>query len=314
MPTIQLVHSREELRNCISRRHFSLSWASGALQFTRLSVNTIFVNKVFAPVNGTMFLPDEALLYLCSSGDENVAVPGRKQRAACASPLELLSWEDTDEQVPVAVFRVVTLKVDGRPVEETGPGGAAGPGGPTGPPAAPARARLLCTIAESVYWTAVSRSHLDLTEVEPGTFLVQKLGKADRPAVSLEHDMRNLSVNHVMASGRQLQKGQQTTMQVNSAIDFLAVPPGAPPAAVPQCFLRLELIPDGNAAAPGVPVVPGAAAAAPLGAATIGGAPSSPRAKSFWLELSGTAVLERRRGELNRLNHTSMRQLRQHSH
>ncbi|CAK9010820.1 unnamed protein product [Durusdinium trenchii] len=310
----------EELRNCISRRHFSLSWASGALQFTRLSVNTIFVNKVFAPVNGTMFLPDEALLYLCSSGDENVAVPGRKQRAACASPLELLSWEDTDEQVPVAVFRVVTLKVDGRPVEETGPGGAAGPGGPTGPPAAPARARLLCTMshtghlemlpasarsfpvqthtkvgrehqqaffeavlsAESVYWTAVSRSHLDLTEVEPGTFLVQ-----------------NLSVNHVMASGRQLQKGQQTTMQVNSAIDFLAVPPGAPPAAVPQCFLRLELIPDGNAAAPGVPVVPGAAAAAPLGAATIGGAPSSPRAKSFWLELSGTAVLERRRVDAN---------------
>ena len=34
----------EELRNCISRRHFSLSWA-GALQFTRLSVNTIFVNQ-----------------------------------------------------------------------------------------------------------------------------------------------------------------------------------------------------------------------------------------------------------------------------
>ena len=30
------------------------------------------------------FLPDEALLYLCSSGDENVAVPGRKQRAACS--------------------------------------------------------------------------------------------------------------------------------------------------------------------------------------------------------------------------------------
>lgn len=34
----------QELRNCISRRHFSLSWA-GALQFTRLSVNTIFVNQ-----------------------------------------------------------------------------------------------------------------------------------------------------------------------------------------------------------------------------------------------------------------------------
>ena len=149
----------QELRNCISRRHFSLSWA-GALQFTRLSVNTIFANQagdahakhvetylyrrfrdflpwitigvsnsfeVFAPLNGTMllgkmpvwivrawrkysrmspsrtdqiisfcilhcrvicrelwccarFLPDGALLYLCSSGDENIK--GRKQKAA----------------------------------------------------------------------------------------------------------------------------------------------------------------------------------------------------------------------------------------
>lgn len=39
-----LAERSQELRNCISRRHFSLSWA-GALQFTRLSVNTIFVNQ-----------------------------------------------------------------------------------------------------------------------------------------------------------------------------------------------------------------------------------------------------------------------------
>lgn len=270
----------EELRNCISRRHFSLSWA-GALQFTRLSVNTIFANQVFAPVNGTMFLPDGALLYLCSSGDENIK--GRKQKAACMSPLEFISFldEEIDEQVPVAVFRVTTLKVGGRPVEAQQP--------------APVRARMLCTSSQSVnvdmmpmsartfpvhqhtkvgrehqqeffetvlgqqscYWTAISRSHLVLTEVDPGSFLVQ-----------------NLSVNHVMVAGRHLQKGQQTTIQVKATFDFLAVPPGSP-ATVPQCFLRLELVPeDGHAEPPKA---------------------QSPRKRSFWLELSGSAVLETRR-------------------
>lgn len=271
----------EELRNCISRRHFSLSWA-GALQFTRLSVNTIFANQVFAPVNGTMFLPDGALLYLCSSGDENIK--GRKQKAACMSPLEFISFldEEIDEQVPVAVFRVTTLKVGGRAVEAQQP--------------APVRARMLCTSSQSVnvemmpmsarsfpvhphtkvgrehqqeffeavlgqqscYWTAISRSHLVLTEVDPGSFLVQ-----------------NLSVNHVMVAGRHLQKGQQTTVQVKTTFDFLAVPPGSPPATVPQCFLRLELVPeDPHAEAPKA---------------------QSPRKRSFWLELSGSAALEKRR-------------------
>jgi len=273
----------EELRNCISRRHFSLSWA-GALQFTRLSVNTIFVNQVFAPVNGTMFLPDGALLYLCSSGDENMAAKGKKQRAACASPLEFISFldEEIDEQVPVAVFRVTTLKVGGQPVEAQ--------------KEEPVRARMLCTSSQSVnvemmpmstrsfpvhqhtrvgrehqqdffeaalgqqscYWTAISRSHLVLTEVDPGSFLVQ-----------------NLSVNHVMVAGRHLQKGQQTTTQVKTSIDFLAIPPGAAPSAVPQCFLRLELVPEGDGHE------------APKA--------QSPRRRSFWLELSGSTVLEPRR-------------------
>lgn len=113
---------------------------------------------------------------------------------------------------------------------------------------------------QSCYWTAISRSHLVLTEVDPGNFLVQ-----------------NLSVNHVMVAGRHLQKGQQTTTQVKTTFDFLAVPPGSPPATVPQCFLRLELVPED-----GHPEAPPAA--------------QSPRKRpSFWLELSGSAVLETRR-------------------
>ena len=31
---------------------------------------------------------------------------------------------------------------------------------------------------QSCYWTAISRSHLVLTEVDPGSFLVQSLGEA----------------------------------------------------------------------------------------------------------------------------------------
>ena len=125
-----------------------------------------------------------------------------------------------------------------------------------------------------------------LTEVDPGSFLVQRLdhGQMSMPnspffvfCVLFSHPviqtLRNLSVNHVMVAGRHLQKGQQTTTQVTwelffcflwicgfnldrfvgcrfqceiskvkTTIDFLAIPPGAPPSAVPQCFLRLELV------------------------------------------------------------------------
>lgn len=30
--------------------------------------------------------------------------------------------------------------------------------------------------------------------------------------------------------------------KMKTTIDFLAIPPGAAPSAVPQCFLRLELV------------------------------------------------------------------------
>ncbi|CAJ1430830.1 unnamed protein product [Effrenium voratum] len=276
----------EELRNCISRKHFSLSWA-GALQFTRLSVNSIFVNQVFAPLNGTMFLPDGAVLYLCSSGDDAIVPKGRKKNASCVNPLELMSFmqEEIDEQVPVAVFRVAVRKVGGKEVERL-----PAPAAPAAP-AEPARACLVCTSShtvkvdalplgrrsiplqphtrvgrehqqaffeavlgqESPYWTAISRTHLELAEVAQGSFSI-----------------RNLSVNHIMVAGRQLQRGEQGSVQVNNSIDFLAVPPGAAASAVPQCFLRLELVSEDTS----TPQAPPA------------------RAPGFWLEVSGSAVLQ----------------------
>ena len=89
---------------------------------------------------------------------------------------------------------------------------------------------------QSCYWTAISRSHLVLTEVDPGSFLVQRLDQKKWQMsesqstlffgvffqqkcflfifVFHSHPLRNLSVNHVMVAGRHLQKGQQTTTQV----------------------------------------------------------------------------------------------------
>ncbi|CAJ1346473.1 unnamed protein product [Effrenium voratum] len=106
---------------------------------------------------------------------------------------------------------------------------------------------------ESPYWTAISRTHLELAEVAQGSFSI-----------------RNLSVNHIMVAGRQLQRGEQGSVQVNNSIDFLAVPPGAAASAVPQCFLRLELVSEDTS----TPQAPPA------------------RAPGFWLEVSGSAVLQ----------------------
>ncbi|CAE7888813.1 unnamed protein product, partial [Symbiodinium sp. KB8] len=263
-----------ELRKCISRNHFSLSWA-GALQFTRLSVNSIFVNQIFAPMNGTMFLPPGATLYLCSNTDDAFKAHARKQRAPCANPLEMMSFleEEIEEQVPVAVFRVLMIKVAGKAEEPPKAAFAAGK-----------MPMLICTMSNSremerlpisqrslplgpqttlgrehqqeffeailghhsPYWTAISRGHLEIAQVAD-SFLV-----------------RNLSVNHVMVGGKQLQRGEQGTLQAKGQIDFLAVPPGTG-GKVPQCFLRFEL-------------------------ETADASPSKPAPRRFWLELSGSAV------------------------
>eukprot|EP00439_Symbiodinium_sp_Y106_P084335 s25_g25.t1 len=262
-----------ELRKCISRslallgNHFSLSWA-GALQFTRLSVNSIFVNQawkdppmvsgaIFAPVNGTMFLPPGATLYLCSNTDDAFKAHARKQRAPCANPLEMMSFMEEDTRNPrlpfegSKVFRVLMIKVAGK-AEEPPKAAFAGGKMPT----------LICTMSNSREMerlpisqrslplgpqrTAISRSHLEIAQVAD-TFLV-----------------RNLSVNHVMVGGKQLQRGEQGTLQAKGQIDFLAVPPGTG-GKVPQCFLRLEL-------------------------ETADASPSKPAPRRFWLELSGSAV------------------------
>ena len=108
--------------------------------------------------------------------------------------------------------------------------------------------------------------------------------------------------------------------KVKTSIDFLAIPPGAAPSAVPQCFLRLELVArpqNGNKRRKVFQafqltfriivtfffwlskseVCTKTEAEVPEGDGHEAPKAQSPRRRSFWLELSGSTVLEPRSQE-----------------
>eukprot|EP00931_Biecheleriopsis_adriatica_P030789 TRINITY_DN18106_c0_g2_i1.p1 TRINITY_DN18106_c0_g2~~TRINITY_DN18106_c0_g2_i1.p1 ORF type:complete len:708 (-),score=174.86 TRINITY_DN18106_c0_g2_i1:55-2007(-) len=182
-----------ELRNCISRNHFDISWDGQSVIFRRLSVNSMFVDEVFAPQNVNMHVRSGAHLALCSDSDDaGGTLPGncmgvmggarglkgsRREKNACANPLAkiLPSKEDEGDEegrMPFMVFMVSVKKINGRPTPLASPPpaplqGAACPpamASPSGGPVSPYLVVCTMSLGRDVSSLPLSRRAVPLGE------------------------------------------------------------------------------------------------------------------------------------------------------
>lgn len=226
----------DALRSCVSRSHFTISWDGERFFLRRLSVNAMFLDDVMIPQQQEVLLNKGGHIGLCSEANgrssflllrfalgiqkdpydsslgevEPKQIENTYESSWCtwatdlsSCPFYLLCTMSASRDIShlpaerrgVALTRSVML---GRQHQ---PGLFEGILGP-----------------DSVNLTFISRSHLELNEVETGNFM-----------------MRNLSQNPVVVKGsQQVAKEQQSFLSPGDSIEFIA-------GSYLKCFLRFHL-------------------------------------------------------------------------
>ena len=215
----------EALRSCVSRSHFSILWDGERFFLKRLSANAMFLDDVPIQQQKEVLLTPDALVGLSSeaSGRSSFLVlrfemdSARRERPTAEPAINNeASWMVSLENVPFYLLctmsasqNIMQLAAEQRAVvlgrslmlgRQHQPGFFEGILGPN-----------------SVNLTFISRSHLEVSEVEPGNFMV-----------------RNHSQNPVVVRGINISKEQQTFLSAGDSIDFIA-------GSDLKCFLRLTL-------------------------------------------------------------------------
>lgn len=225
----------EALRSCVSRSHFSISWDGERFFLKRLSANAMFLDDIQIQQQKEVLLNDGARIGLSSEANGRSSFLVFEFQLDARPSVELLgepvmqerqnesSWMVSLDNVPFYLLctmsasrEVVQLPAEQRAVplprsltlgRQHQPGFFEDILGP-----------------QSMNLTFISRSHLELSEVEPGNFMV------------LNH-----SQNPVVIKGLNLSKEQQSFLCPGDSIDFIA-------GSDLKCFLRLTLE-QGNSAA-----------------------------------------------------------------
>jgi len=322
--TIEHLMPDAELRNCISRSHFSVSMQGQVLTLKRLSVNSIYVDENLVPQGVDFPVHHGAIIGLCSQGD-HVALQksSRKEKDGCVNPLAKMftfkSEDDEEGQLPFMAFRLLMHKVAGRPFTgEQGhppypaqmqaqaaqmPPGPHMPQGPTSP------FFLVCTMSLSrdvsqlpgpSKTVQLGNERMALGRQPQAALFEAVLGPDSQhwTAISRSHVeieaahghlgvflVRNLSPNHVRVGRSTLEKGSQSPLANGESIDFLD--------ATGNSFLRFSLQspapPQGQAGMVSQP--PAGYSPAGETMAALAPPPGHGQAEAdFWVELGGTAV------------------------
>ena len=263
----------EDLRSCVSRSHFTISWNGESFSLKRLSVNAMFVDDVMIPQQQEVPLNQGGHIGLCSEANGRSAfllfrffsngnpdplgeeLPSKQSENMWSAdlsdcPFYLLCTMSASRDVshlPAGQRAVALTHGSVMLGRQHQPGLFEGILGP-----------------DSVNLTFISRSHLEMNEVESGNFM-----------------MRNLSQNPVVVKGtHQVAKDQQSFLSPGDSIEFIA-------GSDLKCFLRLRL--EQTQVQPRVAV-------------------PAPATGTFWLELEGSAVREGIPIEHRRVHHVGQGQ------
>eukprot|EP00438_Fugacium_kawagutii_P036747 Skav205303 [mRNA] locus=scaffold3444:14018:18688:+ [translate_table: standard] len=220
----------EALRSCVSRSHFTISWDGDQFFLRRLSVNAMFLDDVMIPQQQEVLLNQGANIGLCSEANGRSSFLLLRFLSSGQKDLSLLADLEVCKQVESSA-RTWTADLSGCPFYLLCTMSAS-----RDISHLPAEQRAVALTsqsitlgrqhqpglfedilgADSVNLTFISRSHLELYEVEAGFML------------------RNLSQNPVVIKGSQVAKEQQSFLSPGDSIDFIA-------GSDLKCFLRFHL-------------------------------------------------------------------------
>lgn len=217
----------EALRSCVSRSHFTISWDGDQFFLRRLSVNAMFLDDVMIPQQQEVLLNQGANIGLCSEANGRssfllLRFLSTGQKVADVEVCKQVessgrTWTENLSGCPLYLLCTMSasrdishLPAEQRAVSLTSQSITLGRQHQPG---------LFEDIlgADSVNLTFISRSHLELHEVEAGNFM-----------------LRNLSQNPVVIKGSQVAKEQQSFLSPGDSIDFIA-------GSDLKCFLRFHL-------------------------------------------------------------------------
>ena len=215
----------DALRSCVSRSHFTISWDGERFFLKRLSVNAMFLDDVMIPQQQEVLLNKGGLVGLCSEANGRSSFLllrfGGKDPSLGDVPNEIheTTWCNWTEDLSSCPFYLLCTMSASREISHL-----------------PAERRAVALtqsimlgrqhqpglfeglLGDTVNLTFISRSHLELNEVEAGNFM-----------------LRNLSQNPVVVKGsQQVAKEQQSFLSPGDSIEFIA-------GSDLKCFLRFRL-------------------------------------------------------------------------